>query len=75
MSTSPGNNEHNNHLFGGISDSGEYKKCILDNWLIAYSVKMRILIRFFFSKNQMNHQVNFSSYKRWKLLIDSSGYF
>lgn len=48
MSTSPGNNEHNNHLFGGISDSGEYKKCILDNWLIAYSVKKRILIRFFF---------------------------
>lgn len=51
MSTSPGNNEHNNHLFGGISDSGEYKKYIWDNWLSAYSVKKkRILIRFFFFK-------------------------
>jgi len=39
MSTSPGNNEHNNHLFGGMSDSGEYKKCILNHCLITYSVK------------------------------------
>jgi hypothetical protein len=35
MSTSPGNNEHNNHLFGGISDSGEYKKCILNHHLVG----------------------------------------
>ena len=63
MSTSPGNNEHNNHLFGGISDSGEYKKWILDSWLIAYSVKKensdKIFFFFFEKSNESSSEFFF----------------